>query len=83
MLAYCTALGLERGFLVYASDSGERARTHHIRNGKCVVEVRTLDVEAKPTELLAVVEALAEEVVASGPARVAVPASSMPWGGTG
>jgi 5-methylcytosine-specific restriction enzyme subunit McrC len=83
MLAYCTALGLKRGFLVYASDSGERARSHHVRNSNCVVEVRTLDVEAEPAELLAEVEALAAELAASAPAPAAVPTSSDGWSATG
>ena len=62
MLAYCTALRLPRGFLVYAKDSGEEARIHEVRNGGCTIEVRTLDVELEPEPLLEQVEALAREV---------------------
>ena len=65
MLAYCTALGLERGFLVYANDSGERPRSHQVRNSDYIVEVRTLDVEAEPAQLLKQVEDLAGELATS------------------
>jgi 5-methylcytosine-specific restriction enzyme subunit McrC len=62
MLAYCTSLGLPRGFLVYAKDSGEETRSHAVRNSDCVIEVRTLDVEAEPESLLGQVNALADEI---------------------
>jgi 5-methylcytosine-specific restriction enzyme subunit McrC len=62
MLAYCTALHLTRGFLVYAKDSGEHARSHQVRNSDCVIEVRTLDVEAEPKDLLRQVDTLAGEI---------------------
>jgi 5-methylcytosine-specific restriction enzyme subunit McrC len=65
MLAYCTALDLARGFLVYAKDSGEHARSHRVRNTDAVIEVRTLDVETDPTTLLRQVDALAGEIRAS------------------
>jgi 5-methylcytosine-specific restriction enzyme subunit McrC len=65
MLAYCTALDLPRGFLVYAKDSGETARTHAVRNSRLVIEVRTLDVEAEPESLLNQVSRLASEVAGS------------------
>ena len=67
MLAYCTALGLPRGYLVYANDSGEEPRNHLIRNAECVLMVRTLDVEREPDDLLRQVDFLADEV-ASGAA---------------
>lgn len=62
MLAYCTALGLPRGFLVYAKDSGERPRSHNVLNSACVIEVRMLDVEVEPFGLLKQVEMLASEI---------------------
>jgi 5-methylcytosine-specific restriction enzyme subunit McrC len=65
MLAYCTALGLGRGFLVYAHESGEEPRSHNVLNTTCVIEVRTLDVEKKPADLLEQVRGLAEEIRAS------------------
>lgn len=65
MLAYCTALDLRRGFLVYAKDSGEQARNHEVRNSECVIEVRTLDVETEPEPLLKQVDGLASEIASS------------------
>jgi 5-methylcytosine-specific restriction enzyme subunit McrC len=62
MLAYCTALGLPHGFLVYAKDSGEQPRTYEVLKSKCVIEVRTLDVEVGPDLLLQQVQALAAEI---------------------
>jgi 5-methylcytosine-specific restriction enzyme subunit McrC len=62
MLAYCTALTLDRGFLVYAKDAGERGRTHRVQNANVAVEVRTLDLEAEPDVVLRQVELLAEEI---------------------
>lgn len=63
MLAYCTALGLERGYLVYANDSDERVRNLTVRNSVCEIRVRTLDVEKRPQELLEQVRRLVEEIV--------------------
>jgi len=65
MLAYCSVLRLRRGFLIYAKDSGERPRSHKVANSDCVIEVRTLDVEAGPNPLLRQVRALADEIAAS------------------
>lgn len=65
MLAYCTALSLERGFLIYAKDAGEKPATHHIRNTAAVIEVRALDVETEPELLLRQVDLLAEEIASS------------------
>ena len=66
MLAYCTALTLDCGYLVYAKDAGERARTHRVQNSTVAVEVRTLDVEAAPDAVLSQVDVLAEEIACSG-----------------
>jgi 5-methylcytosine-specific restriction enzyme subunit McrC len=57
-LAYCTAFGLGEGSLVYAHDSSEADRTHHLAGGT-TIHVRTVDVECEPDELLRRVEALA------------------------
>jgi 5-methylcytosine-specific restriction enzyme subunit McrC len=62
MLAYCTALGLDQGFLVYANDSGERVRNLTVRNSTCEIRVRTLDVEKRPEQLLEQVRALVAEI---------------------
>jgi len=69
MLAYCSVLRLRYGFLVYAKDSGERPRSHRVANSDCVIEVRTLDVEAGPNRLLQQVQTLAEEIAASASRR--------------
>jgi 5-methylcytosine-specific restriction enzyme subunit McrC len=62
MLAYCTAYGLDRGYLVYAKDSGTEPRTHIVRNSEQRIVVRALDVELEPEDLLRQVERLADEV---------------------
>jgi len=65
MLAYCTALTLNRGFLVYAADAGQQTSTHHVRNSTVAVEVRILDLEAPPDAVLRQVDLLAEEIAGS------------------
>jgi 5-methylcytosine-specific restriction enzyme subunit McrC len=65
MLAYCIALGLRRGFLVYAKDANERTRHHTIRRHGYEVLVRSVDVELEPDDLLAQVNAIANEVAAT------------------
>lgn len=62
MLAYCTALGLERGYLVYAKDAGYGPGEVAVRNSTCRILVRTLDLEAEPDALLDQVIELAAEV---------------------
>jgi 5-methylcytosine-specific restriction enzyme subunit McrC len=62
MLAYCTAYGLDRGYLIYAKDSGTEPRTHVVRNSQHRIVVRALDVELEPEDLLRQVERLADEV---------------------
>ena len=62
MLAYCTALGLRCGYLVYAKDSGEQSRNLAIKNTDCEIRVRTLDVERPPQQLIRQVEMLAQEI---------------------
>ncbi len=64
MLAYCTALDLDRGFLVYAAGGGTRERTLAVRNSTRRICVRTVDVECEPEQVLAQVSELAEEIAA-------------------
>jgi 5-methylcytosine-specific restriction enzyme subunit McrC len=71
MLAYCTAYGLDRGYLIYAKDSGAEPRTHLVRNGKQEIVVRTFNVEFKPEALLAQTEQLAAEVARAALASAA------------
>lgn len=70
MLAYCTAYGLPRGYLVYASDSGAEPAVHRIRNANVEIEVVTIDVGLKPDDLLRRARALALRV--AGPRMAAV-----------
>lgn len=60
MLAYCVALGLPRGFLIYAKDDGERTRLHRIRRHGYEIDVRAVDVELAPDRLLRQVREIAE-----------------------
>jgi 5-methylcytosine-specific restriction enzyme subunit McrC len=62
MLAYCTALDLPVGFLVYARESGEQVADHDIRNSRSQIRVRTVDLGGSPEDVLLRVAALATEV---------------------
>ncbi len=73
MLAYCTALGLDRGYLVYAKNEGERIRDHTVANAGKTIHVRGVDVEAEPKDLLAHVAELADSI-----ARASQSASTKP-----
>jgi 5-methylcytosine-specific restriction enzyme subunit McrC len=66
MLAYCTAMGLNRAYLVYAS----KAETHtHVITGTGGVQIveAALDLSASPEGLRAQIIALAREIAAGGP----------------
>lgn len=67
MLAYTTAFGLDRGYLVYAKDLGQEERRHRIRNTGAMIEVKAIDVERSPELLLAEVASLAAEITATAP----------------
>ena len=69
MHAYCTILGLPRGYLVYAGSKGEDAHRGAVRIARTHVEVVTwpLDVATAPTELLAQVSDLAATAVTLKP----------------
>lgn len=62
VLAYCTALGLSRGYLVYAQADGTEATDLVVRNAGCEVRVRVLDLEREPEALLELVQRLALEI---------------------
>jgi 5-methylcytosine-specific restriction enzyme subunit McrC len=66
MLAYCTALDLDRGYLVYAKDAGEQDRNHVVSYAGKVIHVRAIDVERRPAEVLAQVEDLAQSIATAG-----------------
>lgn len=61
MLAYCTALGLGAGHLVYARGN-EAEQSATIRNAGIEVRCHTLDLEQPPEALLAQIEALASTI---------------------
>jgi 5-methylcytosine-specific restriction enzyme subunit McrC len=63
VLAYCTTLGLSRGHLIYAAGSAAPVR-HAVRRGGIQIICHALDLEATPTDLLAQVDRLADEIVA-------------------
>lgn len=64
MLAYCVALGLPRGYLVYAKDAGQGERRYSIVRHGYEIHVRSVDVEREPDELLDQVDAMAEAIAA-------------------
>ncbi|MEU3398136.1 McrC family protein [Streptomyces filamentosus] len=58
ILAYCTALGLPEGHLIYARGGALHA-SHRVRNAGIVIHQHVLDLEGAPTELLGTVRDLA------------------------
>jgi len=68
MLAYCTALGLPRGHLIYAHGAGEPA-THTVREAGIEIIAHVLDLDAGPAALLAQIHDLASAL-----AKDAIPA---------
>jgi len=65
MLAYCTRLGLDRGFLVYADLDGTDTGTSVIRNAGVEIVVTAVDIGGSITELQASIVELADLVVAA------------------
>jgi 5-methylcytosine-specific restriction enzyme subunit McrC len=61
LLAYCTALGLRRGHLVYAKGNGQPAR-HVVRRAGVEIVCHALDLTLRPAELLSRVDELATEL---------------------
>jgi 5-methylcytosine-specific restriction enzyme subunit McrC len=64
MLAYCIALNLQRGLLIYAKGEAD-TRTHVIRRHPYEIDVQAIDVGANPEVLLAQVDAIAAQVALS------------------
>ena len=58
VLAYCTALGLQHGHLVYAKGEGQH-QTHRIMRSPIHIHCHTLDLTQNPGGLLNQVRALA------------------------
>jgi 5-methylcytosine-specific restriction enzyme subunit McrC len=57
LLAYCTALGLRRGHLVYAKGSGDPA-VHTVRNAEVEIICDALDLATEPAHLLTQIHSL-------------------------
>lgn len=63
MLAYCTALGLPRGHLVYAKGN-EPATTHRVRNAGVEIVQHALDLDQTPQAVLEDIGRIATNVIA-------------------
>jgi 5-methylcytosine-specific restriction enzyme subunit McrC len=63
MLAYCTALRLKRGWLVYAE--GTSSAAHQVLNTEISIVPYPLDLTASPTALLSQVQHLADQAIDS------------------
>ena len=63
MLAYCTRLGLPMGWLVYAKGN-EAGATHEVVGAGIEVRARVLDLALPPSDLVAQVDLLAEQMIA-------------------
>ncbi|MFE9097237.1 McrC family protein [Streptomyces sp. NPDC007264] len=64
MLAYCTALGLREGHLVYAKGNAPHA-AHTVRHAGIVIHQHALDLDQEPSGLLLDVEAVAARLVST------------------
>jgi 5-methylcytosine-specific restriction enzyme subunit McrC len=64
MLAYCTALRLDRGHLVYA-EGDERPRVYDIHTAGVLVIAHALDLSGTPSQILDRVRVLAAELLES------------------
>jgi 5-methylcytosine-specific restriction enzyme subunit McrC len=64
LLAYCTALGLPRGHLVYAAGSGEPA-VHTIRSAGVEIVCHALDLATPPAQLLSQMRDLGSAVTSA------------------
>jgi 5-methylcytosine-specific restriction enzyme subunit McrC len=62
LLAYCTVLCTDEGHLVYAKGE-EVPRRHRVAQSPVTIHCHTLDLEARPRELLAQVGRLAERML--------------------
>ena len=60
--AYCTALGLPRGHLIYAAGAGEPA-VHTVRNAGIEIICHALDLATPPSDLLSRIGELGAQIV--------------------
>ncbi|MFI6699968.1 McrC family protein [Streptomyces sp. NPDC050509] len=65
MLAYCTALGLREGHLVYAKGNASHA-AHQVRHAGILLHQHALDLDQEPAALLADIAALARRMTDTG-----------------
>ncbi len=72
LLAYCTALGLPTGYLVYAR-GGEQPARHVVRRSGIEIICRALDLSQPPDMLLAQVRGLAHAIASARPDAPAPP----------
>ncbi|GHK02366.1 McrBC 5-methylcytosine restriction system component [Streptomyces sp. Y2F8-2] len=61
MLAYCTALGLNEGHLVYAKGNASHA-AHRVRHAGIVIHQHALDLDQEPAGLLTDISAVAQRM---------------------
>ncbi|WP_338894751.1 restriction endonuclease [Streptomyces sp. TG1A-60] len=61
MLAYCTALGLREGHLVYAKGNAAHA-AHRVRHAGIVIHQHALDLDQEPPGLLTDIEEVAQRL---------------------
>jgi 5-methylcytosine-specific restriction enzyme subunit McrC len=61
MLAYCTALGIPRGHLLYARGLGP-VREHEVRHAGTVLACHAFDLEQDPTGILADIQRFADHL---------------------
>jgi 5-methylcytosine-specific restriction enzyme subunit McrC len=69
LLAYCTALGLSVGHLIYAKGEAE-PRRHRIPGANVDIHCHTLDLQQKPQQLLDQVRRLAAIIASTASAHV-------------
>ncbi|HMS73999.1 5-methylcytosine restriction system specificity protein McrC [Gordonia sp. (in: high G+C Gram-positive bacteria)] len=62
MLAYCTALGLSRGHLIYAKGN-EQPTVHTVRRAGVTIHCHALDLSLTPPELLGRINGLAASIL--------------------
>ncbi|WP_281154775.1 restriction endonuclease [Streptomyces sp. HYC2] len=61
MLAYCTALGLHEGHLIYAKGNASHT-AHRVRHASILIHQHALDLDQEPAGLLADVEEVAQRM---------------------
>lgn len=66
MLAYCTALNLPEGHLIYAKGHAPQTQ-HHVRHTSIAIHQHALELDQPPARLLADVRALASRLAATSP----------------